>query len=414
MPVKSAEIDAPVSGKIPRRRAKKKRKKQRQATSEWEWSREFLAGYEGRYNLPEKSASYHRAVIEMQSQLKQLSASPLNFSLAGRLRSPSNRKNSGNDASVDLKEAYVEKSVDQVSFGLGLHQVSWGETFGFYNITDVVNPVDFYEAQDVDPGEAKIPVVLAVLTWSPTPFTVQLISGPAPRRSRMPHELNGVLLDEAYTYTFIDDGEYGGRIGYLFPFGLDLKVFSYMHWNRRPAYGLRLIGAEPRVFLQERLLATSGASFSQAFDSIVIRGDIAYTDRTPVTDMTIGGQQKTSNLAQGVMGTDYTSEDGLTTVGLQGQIDHWTQKNPAFEKRYLTWGGARGSASVLSEVLTLECTILRGLNNHDTLVQPGIGVEPCCGLELDLQGYFVFSREDGDREFIQRTRELYSRFSWRF
>ena len=306
---------------------------------------------------------------------------------------------------------FVEWQKSVIRASLGMQQLTWGETFGL-PIVDVVNPLDISQPFTVDLSELKMSVPLANLELIADNFYVQVLYNPISRRTPVPDSINGVRVVQPEPFQFLKDSEYGGRVGYLFDFGLDVKFLYYEHYSRPLRYQLEL-GQEsvlPQLILVETKQQSFGFSASQAFDVLVFRLDTVFENgfpfRNEIDDLPV--QQallkkvQVSQRYQTIFAADYSTDAG-DNYGLQYQGLGYS-KLPEIEEGYhplLHWAGIRASWNFFQGQLNLDLFGITGVNNQDLWINAQTRVHVLKRVELSVEGNLMRSKKDGNRDLFQ-------------
>jgi hypothetical protein len=301
-------------------------------------------------------------------------------------------RDSGEPYSLRAESLYVELQRSALRLAVGMQQVTWGETFGL-PVVDIVNPIDVTEpfSSDYNANKMAVPLVSAeVIAGS---FYIQGLLNPLARRSPLPDQIQGVPVKEMPDNSLGQDMEYGGRIGYLFGFGLDAKALYYRHYNRLPFFVGTLDPQRnsPVLLATESLQHSFGFAASQAFDAVVLRLDALYeVDTLEHLDngTTPLPSARVSNRAQGAFGMDWSSEGG-DVVGAQIQAAQYLhsdetkipgapQPDPsngptepkATSSKADLWGGLRLALPFWGDRLQLDTFVLHGLGNPSWWLRP--------------------------------------------
>jgi hypothetical protein len=214
-------------------------------------------------------------------------------------RSSFNRRWFINDAlDAELRELYVDGHVGSAFVRIGKQQVVWGQADGL-RVLDVVNPFSFREFIWPDPQDRRIPLWTVKSELPLGAATLQLLWIPDPTYDEIP------TSDAAFAITtpllipqssspvpvaathrpsgLLDSSDAGARIS-AFIGGWDLTLNYLYHYYDDPVPFISLTGAGPLVtpsYERSRLL---GMTFSNAFGSTTLRGEIGHsTDRWFIT-----------------------------------------------------------------------------------------------------------------------------------
>lgn len=281
---------------------------------------------------------------------------------------------------IALRRFTAETSGDWYRISLGLQEVTWGETFGV-PIVDIVNPRDLTQSLLYKWEQHKLPLLMAYPQFFWNNFTAELIFVPLPRQTPLAFPVQERQL------RFGKDAEFGGRIGYLFENGWDLKIFYYNHWNRSPALSVSPLGLKSQM----NRVDSVGGSFSFATSNLVFRGDTVYSDSTPFPKI-IAQSPVLGSVWQTVLGTDYTSE-GQSTVGVQLHIDHWNY--PGRIRPALLGLGVRYRTELFRRALEPEIFLFTGINNRDRWIAPKLTWNATANLKVSGELHWLTSSGNG-------------------
>jgi hypothetical protein len=298
----------------------------------------------------------------------------------------------------------------------GMQQITWGESFGL-PIVDVVNPVDLSEPIGSESQDYKIAVPVTSIEFIGGNFYLQGLYVPLARRSPIPDELNGIPVIELPPFRVGEASEYGGRVGYLFPFGLDLKALYYRHNSRLPRFELDLSSpTEPRLIVAETTQNSYGFSISQSLDDVVIRADAVFesgylmpaiTRTTPAAEAPF---RKTAiaDRVQVVGGADYTSGGG-NMFGLQFQFENVQETNvPKY------WAGGRMMLVSDSQDFSFDIFGFHGIGNDDWWIRPLARVQFAQRFELTAEANLTDGNGNGNPDIFFRRRNITGTLSYRF
>jgi hypothetical protein len=288
---------------------------------------------------------------------------------------------------LSIRALNVSWAHDHWALHFGFQEIAWGEAFGFY-ILDLVNPRDWRDPLFNELSWVRLPVFAANLQFFFDRVTAQLILTPVARHGQFPkrsspfdqlpqavptiQEPNSLSLSN-----FPKDAEFGGRLGYLFEFGLDLSFYYYNHFNRIPTYELIVsplgdLSLSP-VFQK---VQTFGSSFTHTLGDFVLRGDqILQTGLA------------TSPKWQSVLGSDVVTQNDWT-LGAQYHADLWEgSKFHSMSVRILK--------KLANGKLEPELFIYHGLNNNDQWIQPKLTWNTTSALAISLRADFLPGKGPG-------------------
>lgn len=228
----------------------------------------------------------------------------------------------------EVRELYADMEGEQYKLRLGRQQVVWGKTDGL-RLLDLINPQDLrefilddfidsrlplwmargdiyvgddtlqlllitdYKPNDIaDPGDRFEPVYLKAMRAAPIPYNEE----DKPGRT-------------------VENSEYGFRYN-GFAGGWDYSLNYFNSWDDNPIYFND--PATGGLIRRYRRYAMAGGSFSNAFGSFVVRGELAFNGgRYFVTaDLADSDGLVRKDELKGALGLDYTVGDWL----ISGQV----------------------------------------------------------------------------------------------
>lgn len=357
---------------------------------------EFVIGYQGAIGLVENGVTRNRPYLFAHTTYNFPSSCHANtvyaFDLSLRSWYDLATTNWGQD--IQARTLFFDITSEKWSLKSGFQEIAWGETFGLYPM-DMVNPRDYTDPFFNELAWIRIPVFTFNAQLFYDPWTVQFVCTPIPLNNWLPDDdspwnvvpaiYKDIPLLGPHKFAASrcgQDAEYGTKIGYLFENGFDLSLIYFHHWNRDPVYKLRFDDEDFLPFLKPelRLISSYGASFSKAFEAIVLRGDTVLHQKTPWTVDAFGIVRR-RNLWRTILGMDISSEDKLT-VGFQYHCDHWREATlHSFSVRFMK--------ELFKGKLLIECFAYQGINNRDQWIQPQITWFACETWEISLRGDFL-------------------------
>jgi len=191
---------------------------------------------------------------------------------------------------TQLKEAYLMYGGDAFDFRLGQQQIIWGKTDGL-RLLDIINPLDLREFILDDFLDSRIGVVAARLNYYPDTNIEQEIelliipdakpAQAAPSGSRwafatpaLPAGTTLNMLPSEQPNWSVKNTEYGaawrGNVD-----GWDISTNYFYGWKDTPNAFRKLTPGIVTLQLKHLRMHTLGGSFSNAFGSWVIRGELA-------------------------------------------------------------------------------------------------------------------------------------------
>ena len=306
----------------------------------------------------------------------------------------------------------------------------------------MVNPVDLSEPIGSESQDYKIAVPVSSVELIGGNFYLQGLFVPLARRSPIPDEVNGIKVIELSPFKVGEGSEYGGRVGYLFPFGLDLKALYYHHNSRLPRFELDVSSPmEPRLIVAETTQNSYGFSISQSLDDVVIRADALYesgyltpaiTRATPAAEAPFR-KTRVADRVQVVAGADYTTGGG-NMFGLQFQFEN--VQNPregesaAIGNSTLSPGGggvlveetdipkywAGGRMMLLSDSQDYSFDIFgfHGIGNDDWWIRPLARAQFAQRFEFTAEANLTDGSGNGNPDIFFRRRNITGTLSYKF
>lgn len=232
----------------------------------------------------------------------------------------------------EVRELHADLDGEQYKLRLGRQQVVWGKTDGL-RLLDLVNPQDLREFILDDFIDSRVPLWMARGDIYVGDDTLQLLLIPDYRPNGIADP--GDRFEPAYlkfirkqirtgslTYTeeeepggTLKDSEYGLRYN-GFAGGWDYSLNYFNSWDDNPLYFK--YAATGRLVRRYRRYAMAGGSFSNAFGSFVVRGELAYNGGRyfATVDLADSDGLVRKDELKGALGLDYTVGDWL----ISGQV----------------------------------------------------------------------------------------------
>ncbi len=312
----------------------------------------------------------------------------------------------GDNAELELREFFYERSLGDWYLTLGKQQVVWGKADGL-KVLDVVNPQSFREFILEDFDQSRIPLwtvnaEYAFSDRSGNDWTLQLLWIPdqtyhaLPKRGatyaftsprlipQTPPGIDIQLNDPQRPVRVIRDSDAGLRLtGFLD--GWDLTLNYLYQYDNQPALHQQLQPG-PTVVITPRYHRTHvlGGTFSRAFGDWVLRGEIGYfTNRFFLTDdlHDDDGVAQSAELSY-VLGLDWS---GITDTFISGQLfqSRLTNYQTGFIRpevdtsftflvRRMFW----------NDTLTTEVLWIVNTNDGDGLIRPKVSYDLDDNLEV--------------------------------
>jgi hypothetical protein len=204
----------------------------------------------------------------------------------------------GDSVDVELRELYLDGRIGASFIRLGKQQVVWGQADGL-RVLDVVNPFSFREFVWPDPQDRRIPLWTVKSEIPIGNATLQLLWIPDPTYDEIP------VSDAAFAITtpllipqsrvpvpvaetrrasgVFESSDAGARLA-TFIGGWDLTLNYLYHYYDDPVPFIEFTRAGPQVVPSYERSRLVGMTFSNAFGSTTVRGEIGHsTDRWFIT-----------------------------------------------------------------------------------------------------------------------------------
>ncbi len=303
----------------------------------------------------------------------------------------------GDRIDLGLREFYIEKNIKMAYLKLGKQQIVWGNSDGL-KVLDVVNPQDFREFIYDEWADSRIPLwsvnveipvknLLLQLVWIPDrtyhklPEAGSTFSFTSPMIIPKPPENTNVYIRSAKRpKRFLSDSDAGARLSGFWK-GWDFTLNYLYHYDDVPVafQDISISQGTPLVTVTPRYKRTHlvGGTFSNAFKSLVIRGEVGYffNKYFLVDDLKNRDGVSQANELSYVLGFDWSGiSDTLLSFQLfQGLIT----KNPSglIRDQVETNASLYISREFLNNVLHTECIWLQNLNRNDGFFLPKIRYE---------------------------------------
>lgn len=285
----------------------------------------------------------------------------------------------------EARELYADLDGEQYKLRLGRQQVVWGKTDGL-RLLDLVNPQDLREFILDDFIDSRVPLWMARGDIYVGDDTLQLLLIPDYRPNDIADP--GDRFEPAYLkfirdrirtvpliYTeeeepggTLEDSEYGFRYN-GFAGGWDYSLNYFNSWDDNPLYFQEKVGGVPTSITRRyKRYSMAGGSFSNAFGSFVVRGELAYNGgKYFVTkDPIDSDSQVRKDELKGALGLDYTVGDWL----ISGQVfESYIQDYEdaiVFDKS-TTNVSLLLNVKFLNETLDVKLINIYGINDSDAM-----------------------------------------------
>jgi hypothetical protein len=319
----------------------------------------------------------------------------------------------GKDHDYSIRALSIVLNLEKAKINFGFQEIPWGETFGLY-ISDIVNPRDYRDPFLTEIAFTRLPVLAINAQYYADPLTFQFIVTPVPRSNLFakrgtPYDLFGPSLSAVPSYDppsyaldrLGQDVEFGGRVSYLFPFGLDLGLLYYRHFNRNPVYTLD--AATSTLIPVVNRVQSIGLTASLSQDRWVFRADaIAHTDQ-PVQQINFA-IPITGTVWQGIAGADYSTENGWTFGG-----QYHSDVTPI---RTLHWGSVQVMKVIDGSFLEPKLFVFKGIGNQDLWIQPNLGFKISKRTTIQLRADLISASSTLTDGVLPIVRNLSRIFTW--
>jgi len=304
--------------------------------------------------------------------------------------------NPRDQSKAELRELYIETDWRETLFTIGKQQIVWGKADGL-KVLDIVNPQNFQEFILDDFDDSRIPVwsINAEIPFDETviqfivipdqtynkfaqrgalySFTSPLVSPTIPTGTTV------VMEPVKEPDQVVQDADVAMRVS-SFINGWDV-TFNYLyHFYDTPVFfrEIDFSMASPVVTLKPEYKRSHllGGSFSNAFGSLTLRGELAYSFNrfysiSDITDADADGVLQSDEFAY-VLGFDWQGiEDSF--LSLQLFQTYVLKDNPDLIRDQLdTTLTFLYRQTFYNETLSIETLLLHNINNDDGLLRPKI------------------------------------------
>ncbi len=304
----------------------------------------------------------------------------------------------GRVTDVELREFYLDAQFGGILLRLGKQQIVWGQADGL-RVLDIVDPFDFrefilpqFEDRRIPLWTANIEIPVGTgtlqLLWIPDhtydeiPAAGAVFAFTSPLVVPQPDPLfigtaGLVVVPPRRPTRFIRDDDYGMRWS-AFLGGWDLSLnYLYHYQDQAVAFQRRVETGALAILPQYRRTHLIGGTFSNAFGSFTLRGEVGYStrrfflSRDPID---ADGVVPSGELGY-VLGIDYQADADLR---LSGQLFQsvLTRRTLATVRRRLE---SRATFLVekdfMNDRLTARVLMIRSLNDGDGLTQAQLAYE---------------------------------------
>ena len=278
----------------------------------------------------------------------------------------------------ELREFYADLMGDRFKLRLGRQQVVWGKTDGL-RLLDLINPQDFREFILDDFIDSRVPLWMARGDLYLGDDTLQMLFIPDYRPNGIADP--GDRFEPAYLKSMraaplpyneedepgitLENSEYGFRYN-GFAAGWDYSLNYFNSWDDNPLYFKD--PATGGLIRRYRRYSMAGGSFSNAFGSFVLRGEVAHNGGRyfATADPADSDGMVRKNEMKGALGLDYTVGDWL----ISGQVfesyildyeDEIVFDESTTNVSFLL------NVKFLNEILDVKLISIYGVNDSDAL-----------------------------------------------
>ena len=281
----------------------------------------------------------------------------------------------------EVRELYADLSGEQYKLRFGRQQVVWGKTDGL-RLLDLVNPQDLREFILDDFIDSRVPLWMARGDIYVGDDTLQLLLIPDYRPNDIADA--GDRFEPAYMKAMraagipyseenepggtLKDSEYGFRYN-GFAGGWDYSLNYFNSWDDNPIYFQEKVGGVPAAITRRyKRYSMAGGSFSNAFGSFVVRGELAYNGGKyfVTSDPRDSDGQVRKDELKGAFGLDYTVGDWL----ISGQVfESYIQdyEDAIVFDESTTNVSLLLNVKYLNEILDVKLISIYGINNSDAM-----------------------------------------------
>lgn len=342
----------------------------------------------------------------------------------------------GDRSDFELREFYVETDLGRNHLILGKQQIVWGQADGL-KVLDVVNPQDFREFILEDFGDSRIPLWSVNAEIPIEHVTVQLIWLPDQSYHKLPEPgsaysfsapgfaitsppgVDLVVQDAQRPQRVIADSDFGIRVSTLWG-GWDLTANYFYHYEDLPApfSEIAVTPEGPLLTVTPRYERTHllGGTFSNAFGSVVLRGEAGYFFNRPLISRGVADGKSFLQVDQfrHVVGLDWF-RFSETLVSVQVFQDWAPNHSPLlFVDRLTTSVSALLRRDFLNQTLTPEFLLVQNTTCGSGMARPRIKYAMNDHTTLRLGGDVFYGNRDCDfGQFAERDRVVLG-VTWAF
>lgn len=303
----------------------------------------------------------------------------------------------GDHSQAELREFYIDTSIDDAIIRVGKQQVVWGKSDGL-KVLDIVNPQDFREFILDDFDQSRIPIWTVNTEIPVDDMTLQLLLIP----DQTYHEF--AQSDGSYAFTSpllipttppgakvvinptitpdqtLQDADIGFRLS-TFTHGWDLSLNYLYHYDDSPVLFRTIdsttVGLDIIINPEYKRTHLIGGTFTKTFGDLTLRGEMGYlTDKyiTTTDPLDSNGVVKTGQLKT-VLGFDwYGLTDTLLSIQLfQTWLDN--HEKSMINEQLNTQMTFLIKQDYMNETLHAELLVLHDFDAEDGMLRPEIAFE---------------------------------------
>jgi len=373
---------------------------------------------ESEWGLLTKDASTQKLQLMIEPELEIDLGEDSSITTIARLRNDAKDKLSPGDYSqAELREFYLDTSINDSIIILGKQQVVWGKSDGL-KVLDIVNPQDFREFILDDFEQSRIPLWTANVEIPLNNVTLQLLLIP----EQTYHTFATAGSSYAFTSSLIiptipsgakvtvsptvkpsnilKDADIGFRLS-SFTHGWDL-TFNYLyHYDDTPVL-FRSIkfttnGTTINFSPEYKRTHLIGGTFSNTFGDLSLRGEVGYlSDKyiSTINPSDTDGVVKTGELKY-VLGFDWYgfTDTLLSTQIFQTYLDNY--KKGMIREEFNTQITFLFKQDYMNETLHVEVLLLHDIDYEDGMVRPKLSYEYNDEVNIYFGADVFYGNKDG-------------------
>lgn len=281
-----------------------------------------------------------------------------------------------------LRENFLDISAGDFDYRLGRQHVVWGEMVGLF-FADVVSAKDMREF--VLPGfdVLRIPQWAARAEYSRNDIHAEALWIPVPSFDEIgkpgadffPFPMPGpggiMFLNEDRPSRKLNNSNYGLRLSAL-KNGWDVSSFYYHSLDSAPTFFRNIIAGSVFVYQpRHEQIDQIGGTFAKDFDSMVLKGELVYTDgrKFSVTRITQADGLVKQNTLDYALGLDFALP-AETRLNLQAFQRVYFAHDPDIILEKRESGASMLLNGKLRQKLEAEAMLIHSLNRRDWLFRP--------------------------------------------